>query len=152
MCHLAAGWGKDFHTGANEKQLIYLLIYKHVCAYSGERVGLCSAPCSTPEQPEGKQGRHPRTAGLRGAYRFASLAGGKIQLPVGAVEGGWSKFESTAGDAAEATLKLYPLVFCRRLLEKSVLVVWSESSVGFGAGDLGPALRMGGRLRLKACL
>ena len=38
MCHLAAGSRKrkDFHTGANEKQLIYLLIYKCVCVWQGE--------------------------------------------------------------------------------------------------------------------
>ena len=44
MCHLAAGSRKrkDFHTGANEKQLIYLLIYKCVCVYGRESVGLCN--------------------------------------------------------------------------------------------------------------
>lgn len=59
VCHLAAGSGKDFHAGANEKQLIYLLIYKRMGAYGGERVGLatcCAAHC---EHPEEKQGSHP---------------------------------------------------------------------------------------------
>lgn len=74
MCHLAAGSSKDFHTGANEKQLIYLLIYKCMCAYGGERVGLCDMLFSTPgaEKVE-KQGSHLRTAVLGEGHNFASL-------------------------------------------------------------------------------
>jgi len=51
VCHLAAGSGKAFHTGANEKQLIYLLVCKRVCVHGGERVfaRCCAAPREHPE-------------------------------------------------------------------------------------------------------
>lgn len=58
-----------FHTGANEKQPIYPLIYKCMCAYGGERVGLCNW-----EHPGENQGSHPRTAVLGGGFNFASPA------------------------------------------------------------------------------
>lgn len=66
VCHLAAGSGKDFHAGANEKQLIYLLIYKRMGAYGGERVGLATCHAAHCEHPEEKQGSHPRTAVTKG--------------------------------------------------------------------------------------
>lgn len=64
VCHLAAGSAKDFHTGANEKQqLIYLLIYKCMCAYGGERVGLCNMLVSTPGASRGKTRQSPQDSG-----------------------------------------------------------------------------------------
>lgn len=73
VCHLAAGSGKDFHSGANEKQLIYLLIYKCVCTV-GRGWVFGTRWAAHGEHPEENQGGHPRTAVLGGGYNFASPA------------------------------------------------------------------------------